>query len=47
MIDVDPLMYLLEYVVPLFKVDTLQERGRESSLIELIVVQRVASNFQP
>ena len=45
MIDVDPLMYLLEYVVPLFKVDTLQEWGREPSFVELIVIERIASGF--
>ena len=37
MIAANPLEYLLEYVVPFFKVDTLQKRGRESFLIELIV----------
>ena len=34
----DSLVDLLEYVVPLFKVDTLQEWGQEPSLIELVIV---------
>ena len=37
MIAADVLVHLLDYVVSFFKVNILQKRGRESSLIELIV----------
>ena len=37
-VTADSFVYLLKYVVPLFKVDTLQEWGREPSLVELVVV---------
>ena len=45
-IAVNPLVDFLEYVVPFFKVNTLQKRGQESSLVELIVIHRVMSGFQ-
>ena len=45
MVAADPLVNLLKYVVPFYKVDTLQERGREYSSVKLSVVQYVSSYF--
>ena len=41
MVAVDPLVNLLKYVVSFCEVDILQEQGRESSSVELPVIQYV------
>ena len=46
MVSTDPLIDLPKYVVPCFKVDTLQEWGREPSSVELSIVQYVPGSFQ-
>ena len=46
MVAIDPFVDLPKYVVPFFKVDTLQEWGCESSPVELSIVPYVPENFQ-
>ena len=46
MIATDPHVDFPKYVVPFLKVDTLQKWGKESYLIELIVIHRVVGGFQ-
>ena len=47
MVATDPLVNFLRYVVPFCEIDTLQERGQESSSVELPIVQYVPDSFQP
>ena len=45
-VAINAFMDLLKYIVPFFKVDTLQEWGWKSSSVELSIIQYVSYDFQ-